>query len=116
MSETPDRRPGFARGAFHAPDSDLAVDKPCRNRNLASVPCESGSRFQAGHCCRDPWAATLAPALPAVAPKHAYNPAAKETFGPRALDALAIGWAPHRSVAAHILWTNYAHLRGRMPQ
>lgn len=31
------------------------------------------------------------------------------------LDARATGWAPFRGVAAHILWTYYAHLRGRTP-
>ncbi|MEO1136253.1 MAG: DNA-3-methyladenine glycosylase 2 family protein [Pseudomonadota bacterium] len=31
------------------------------------------------------------------------------------LDARAAKWAPHRGVAAHILWTFYAHLRGRAP-
>lgn len=33
----------------------------------------------------------------------------------RALDELAAGWAPWRGLAAHILWTYYAHLRGRQP-
>ncbi|MEE2691313.1 MAG: DNA-3-methyladenine glycosylase 2 family protein [Pseudomonadota bacterium] len=31
------------------------------------------------------------------------------------LDARAEGWAPWRGLAAHILWTYYAHLRGRTP-
>jgi DNA-3-methyladenine glycosylase II len=31
------------------------------------------------------------------------------------LDAKAEDWAPWRGVAAHILWTYYAHLRGRTP-
>lgn len=31
------------------------------------------------------------------------------------LDARAAGWAPFRGVAAHILWTYYAHIRGRTP-
>ena len=31
------------------------------------------------------------------------------------LDARAAKWAPYRGVAAHILWTFYAHLRGRAP-
>ncbi len=30
-------------------------------------------------------------------------------------DARAAAWAPHRGLAAHILWTYYAHLRGRAP-
>ncbi|WDI32504.1 hypothetical protein PUV54_04760 [Hyphococcus flavus] len=30
-------------------------------------------------------------------------------------DAKALKWAPYRGVAAHILWTYYAHLRGREP-
>lgn len=33
----------------------------------------------------------------------------------RRLDAAAAGWAPLRGLAAHILWTYYAHLRGRAP-
>lgn len=51
-----------------------------------------------------------------VALKHAYNAAANGAFEQRALDARAAAWAPHRGVAAHILWTYYAHLRGRTPQ
>lgn len=31
------------------------------------------------------------------------------------LDARAEKWAPHRGLAAHILWTYYAHIRGRTP-
>ena len=31
------------------------------------------------------------------------------------LDARARKWAPYRGVAAHILWTYYAHIRGRKP-
>ncbi len=33
----------------------------------------------------------------------------------RALDARAVKWRPFRGLAAHILWTYYAHLRGRAP-
>lgn len=33
----------------------------------------------------------------------------------RELDAAAAGWAPWRGLAAHILWTYYADLRGRAP-
>lgn len=33
----------------------------------------------------------------------------------KTLDARASKWAPYRGVAAHILWTYYAHLRGRAP-
>lgn len=33
----------------------------------------------------------------------------------KALDAHAQAWAPHRGIAAHILWTYYAHLKGRAP-
>lgn len=50
-----------------------------------------------------------------VALKHAYNAAANEALDQCTLDERAIGWAPHRGVAAHILWTYYAHLRGRTP-
>lgn len=31
------------------------------------------------------------------------------------LDARAANWAPYRGLAAHILWTYYAHIRGRTP-
>lgn len=31
------------------------------------------------------------------------------------LDGRAVKWRPYRGVAAHILWTYYAHLRGREP-
>lgn len=31
------------------------------------------------------------------------------------LDARAQKWAPYRGLAAHILWTYYAHIRGRKP-
>lgn len=31
------------------------------------------------------------------------------------LDARAAAWTPYRGVAAHVLWTYYAHLRGRTP-
>jgi len=31
------------------------------------------------------------------------------------LDARAAKWRPWRGVAAHILWTYYAHIRGRTP-
>jgi DNA-3-methyladenine glycosylase II len=51
-----------------------------------------------------------------VALKHAYNAAANGAFDQRALDEKAAIWAPHRGVAAHILWTYYARLRGRTPQ
>lgn len=50
-----------------------------------------------------------------VALKHAYNAASGETFEQRALDDRAAAWAPWRGVAAHILWTYYAHLKGRRP-
>jgi DNA-3-methyladenine glycosylase II len=31
------------------------------------------------------------------------------------LDRKAAKWAPYRGLAAHILWTYYAHIRGRQP-
>ena len=31
------------------------------------------------------------------------------------IDALAADWAPYRGVAAHILWTYYARMKGRTP-
>lgn len=50
-----------------------------------------------------------------VALKHAYNAAAGESLAQRELDRAAPAWSPWRGVAAHILWTYYAHLRGRAP-
>ena len=50
-----------------------------------------------------------------VALKHAYSAAAGAEIGQKALDALAAEWSPWRGVAAHVLWTYYAHLRGRTP-
>lgn len=50
-----------------------------------------------------------------VALKHAYNAAADATLDQRTLDEKALRWAPWRGVAAHVLWTYYAHLRGRTP-
>lgn len=52
-----------------------------------------------------------------VALLGAYNAARQR--GPRPdmkqFDARAQKWAPYRGVAAHILWTYYAHIRGRTP-
>ena len=50
-----------------------------------------------------------------VALKHAYNAAANAEFDQKAFDRTAADWSPWRGVAAHILWTYYAHLRGRTP-
>jgi DNA-3-methyladenine glycosylase II len=50
-----------------------------------------------------------------VALKHAYNAAAGDKVEQADLDRAAAGWAPFRGVAAHILWTYYAQLRGRTP-
>ena len=50
-----------------------------------------------------------------VALKHAYNAASGENLDQRSLDGRAAAWGPWRGVAAHILWTYYAHLRGRAP-
>lgn len=50
-----------------------------------------------------------------VALKHAYSAAAGRAFDQKSLDLRAAGFAPWRGVAAHILWTYYAHLRGRTP-
>ncbi len=50
-----------------------------------------------------------------VALKHAYNAASGVAVEQRALDESARDWAPYRGVAAHILWTYYAYLRGRTP-
>jgi DNA-3-methyladenine glycosylase II len=50
-----------------------------------------------------------------VALKHAYGAAAGELVAQRFLDEKAAAWAPWRGVAAHVLWTYYAHLKGRTP-
>jgi DNA-3-methyladenine glycosylase II len=50
-----------------------------------------------------------------VALKHAYNAAAGANLDQKALDAKADAWSPWRGVAAHILWTYFAQLRGRTP-
>ena len=52
-----------------------------------------------------------------VALKAAYNAAKprKPDLDQKSLDARSARWAPYRGVAAHILWTYYAHLRGRTP-
>lgn len=50
-----------------------------------------------------------------VALKHAYGAACGAAVEQRELDEKAAEWAPWRGVAAHVLWTYYAHLRGRTP-
>lgn len=50
-----------------------------------------------------------------VALLRAYEAATGEDCGQKALDARASAWAPHRGIAAHCLWTYYAHLKGRTP-
>src|SRR5262249_49278493 len=52
-----------------------------------------------------------------VALQHAYGIAAGlgGKIGARELDDASMRWAPYRGLAAHILWTYYAHLKGRTP-
>jgi len=52
-----------------------------------------------------------------VALKAAYNAAKprKPHLDQKTFDARSIRWAPYRGIAAHILWTYYAHLKGRTP-
>jgi len=50
-----------------------------------------------------------------VALLRAYEAGSGRRTAQRRLDAKAAKWAPYRGVAAHILWTYYAHLRGRTP-
>lgn len=52
-----------------------------------------------------------------VALQHAYGTAAglDGKVGGRELDEKARAWSPYKGLAAHILWTYYAHLRGRTP-
>lgn len=50
-----------------------------------------------------------------VALKAAYNAASGEGLSQQALDDGAYTWAPYRGISAHILWTYYAHLKGRTP-
>lgn len=50
-----------------------------------------------------------------VALKHSFNAASGENFDQDTFDKYAADWVPYRGVAAHILWTYYAHLKGRAP-
>ncbi len=52
-----------------------------------------------------------------VALRAAYNAAKprKPDLDQNGLDSRSARWAPYRGVAAHILWTYYAHIRGRTP-
>lgn len=50
-----------------------------------------------------------------VALLRAFEAATGEECTQKALDARAALWAPYRGVAAHCLWTYYAHLKGRTP-
>lgn len=50
-----------------------------------------------------------------VALLRAYETASGEECTQKALDAQAGRWAPHRGIAAHCLWTYYAHLKNRAP-
>ena len=52
-----------------------------------------------------------------VALMQAYGAAAGLNQRPAAaeLDAIAENWSPRRGMGAHILWTYYAHIRGRAP-
>ncbi|MEM8935476.1 MAG: DNA-3-methyladenine glycosylase 2 family protein [Pseudomonadota bacterium] len=45
----------------------------------------------------------------------AQGPGRSREISQLALDARAARWAPHRGLAAHILWTYYAKIRGRTP-
>jgi len=50
-----------------------------------------------------------------VALKAAYAAAAGRSIAQKALDARAAKFSPFRGVAAHVLWTYYARIRGRTP-
>lgn len=50
-----------------------------------------------------------------VALLRAYEAASGAAWTQKAFDAQAEAWAPWRGVAAHVLWTYYAHLKGRTP-
>jgi DNA-3-methyladenine glycosylase II len=50
-----------------------------------------------------------------VALKAAYCAAAETDIDQKSLDKSAAAWAPWRGVAAHVLWTYYAKIRGRTP-
>jgi DNA-3-methyladenine glycosylase II len=50
-----------------------------------------------------------------VALLRAYEAASAKTISQRELDSRSVKWAPSRGLAAHILWTYYAHIRGRTP-
>ena len=53
-----------------------------------------------------------------IALEHAYGHAKglKEKPGSTSVNQQALQWAPWRGLAAHILWTYYAHIKGRPPQ
>lgn len=50
-----------------------------------------------------------------VALLRAFEAACGRSMAQSELDEGAARWTPWRGVAAHILWTYYAHLRGRIP-
>ena len=52
-----------------------------------------------------------------VALKAAYNAAKprRPDLDQKSLDERSARWSPYRGIAAHILWTYYAHLRNRTP-
>ena len=50
-----------------------------------------------------------------VALKHAYNHAREDSLSQAEVDMKATDFAPFRGLAAHILWTYYAQIRGRSP-
>lgn len=50
-----------------------------------------------------------------VALKAAYGAAAKRAVDQKSLDARSAKFSPFRGVAAHVLWTYYAKIRGRTP-
>ena len=50
-----------------------------------------------------------------VALLRAWEAASGAETSQKALDLHAAAWAPHRGIAAHVLWTYYAHLKGRTP-
>ena len=50
-----------------------------------------------------------------VALRAAYCAAARNDIDQKSLDAGAAAWSPWRGVAAHVLWTYYAKIRGRTP-
>ena len=113
------RRPGGFEGLFRiiveqfrfdaldALSDDAAMAKLCALRGVGPWTASIYLLFCDGRV--DLWP-------PAdVALRAAYCAAARNDIDQKSLDAGAAAWSPWRGVAAHVLWTYYAKIRGRTP-